>query len=85
MDARGPKVKDETKNQQAVDALVLAIQEKLGVDIEIKLEPYSEMIIAGKKDQGTLVVYVPPAGKGDVHYQTWYSAGKLTGKPESKG
>jgi hypothetical protein len=74
----------KTKNQQAVDALTLAIQAKLGTDIEIKLEPYSEKISAGEKDQGTLVVYVPPVGKGDVRFQTWYSAGKLTEKPELK-
>ncbi|NMB98718.1 MAG: hypothetical protein GYA35_00375 [Thermoanaerobaculaceae bacterium] len=78
------KYEMKTKNQQAVDALTLAIQAELGTDIEIKLEPYSEMINAGEKDQGTLVVYVPPAGKGDVRYQTWYNAGKLTEKSESK-
>ena len=72
----------KTKNQQAVDALVLAIQAKIGTDIEIKLEPYSEMISAGEKDQGILVVYVPPVGKGDVHYQTWYGSGKLTKQQE---
>lgn len=75
----------KTKDQQAVDALTLAIQAKLGIDIEIKLEPYSEeMMSAGEKDQGILVVYVPPTGKGDVRYQTWYSAGKLSEKSESK-
>lgn len=79
------KYEMKTKNQQAVDVLTLAIQEKLGTDIEIKLEPYSEIINMGEKDQGTLIVYVPPAGKGDVRYQTWYGAGKLTEKSEPKG
>lgn len=77
------KYEMRTKNQQAVDALTIAIQAKLGADVEIKLEPYSE-ISEGEKDQGTLVVYLLPTGKGDVHYQTWYGGGKLTEKPESK-
>ena len=78
------KYEMRTKNQQAVDALTIVIQAKLGTDVEIKLEPYSEMISAGEKDQGTLVVYIPPSGKGDVRYQTWYGAGKLTEESESK-
>ena len=78
------KYEMRTKNQQAVDALTIAIQAKLGTDVEIKLEPYSEMISAGEKDQSTLVVYIPPSSKGDVRYQTWYGAGKLTEESESK-
>lgn len=78
------KYEMKTKNQQAVDALTIAIQAKLGADVGIKLEPYSEMMSAEEKDQGTLVVYLPPTGKGDVRYQTWYGGGKLTEKPESK-
>jgi hypothetical protein len=74
------KYEMKTKNQRALDALTLAIQAKLGADIEIKLEPYSEMINAEEKDQGTLIVFVPPTGKGDVRYQTWYGGGKLTGQ-----
>lgn len=76
------KYEMKTKDQQAVDALTIAIQAKLGTDIEIRLEPYSEMISVGEKDQGTLVVYVPPSGKGDVRYKTWYGGGKLTEKEE---
>lgn len=38
------KYEMKTKNQQAVDMLTIAIQAKLGTDVEIKLEPYSEMI-----------------------------------------
>lgn len=72
------KYEMKTKNQQAIDALTLAIKAKLGTDIEIKIEPYSEMISEGEKDQGTFVVYVPPSGKGDVRYKTWFSGGKLT-------
>ncbi len=78
------KYEMKTKNQQAVNALTIAIQAKLGTDVEIKLEPYSEKKGAKEKDQGTLIVYLPPSGKGDVRYQTWYGGGKLTEKLESK-
>lgn len=78
------KYEMKTINQQAVDALTIAIKAKLGTDVEIELEPYSETILEEEKDRGTLAVYVPPSGKGDVYYQTWYSGKKLTEKPESK-
>lgn len=76
------KYEMKAENQQAIDALTLAIQAELGTDVEIKIEPYSEKISAGEEDQGTLVVYVPPSGKGDVRYQTWFSSGKLTEQRE---
>jgi len=78
------KYEMKAKNQQAIDALTLVIKAKLGTDIEIKIEPYSKMISAGEKDQGTFVVYIPPSGKGDVRYQTWFSGGKLTEQKEEQ-
>ena len=36
-----------------------------------------------EKDQGTLLVYIPPTGKGEARYRTWFSGGTL-GKPEPK-
>lgn len=81
-DPETKKFEMKTKDQHAVDALTIAIQAKLGTDVEIKLEPYSTGALFGEKDRGTLVVYVPPSGKGDVRYQTWYSSGKLTKQQE---
>ena len=66
------------QNQNTVDVLILTIQATLGTDIEVKLEPYSMRKNSGEKDHGIFIVNVPPKGKGDVRYQTWYSEGKLT-------
>lgn len=73
-----------TQNLQDLQTLTSVIQGKLGTDVDIKSEPYSENISFEQKNQGTLIVYVPPAGKGDVRYQTWYSEGKLTDESGSK-
>lgn len=81
-DAQTKKWEMEIKNQSTVNALSLAVQAELGADVEIKLEPYSEMILVGEKDQGTLAVYIPPAGKGEARYQTWFSSGKLSTNAE---
>ena len=74
----------KAKDQRAIDSLALAIQAKLGADVEIKISLYSRMINAKEKDRGTMVVYLPPSGKGDVRYQTWFSGGKLTEKSETE-
>jgi len=65
------------KNQQIADLLTLAVQVELECGVYVKLEPYSEMLDIDKKDQGTLLVYVPPVGKGEAHYRTWFSGGTL--------
>ena len=78
------KYEMKANDQRAIDALTLAIQAKLGTDVEIKIEPYSEMINTEEKDRGTMVVYLPPSGKGDVRYQTWFSGGKLTEESETE-
>ena len=78
------KYEMRVKDQQAVDALTIAIRAKLGADVDIKLKPYSEREEFWVKDRGILVIYVPPVGKGDVSYRTWYGGGKLTEKSESK-
>ncbi len=69
-------------NQSTVIALSLAVQAELGADVEIKLEPYSESVSVDEKDQGTLAVYMPPVGKGEARYQTWFSSGKLSTQAE---
>jgi len=72
----------KVKDQQTADLLALAVQAELGAGVNVKLEPYSETQIAGKKDQGTLLVYIPPTGKGEARYRTWFSGGTL-GKQET--
>jgi len=39
------------------------------------LEPYSIQQDAMTKDQGSLIVRIPP--KGQATYRTWFSQGKL--------
>lgn len=65
-------------DQHAVDMLSLTIRAELGENVVIKLEPYSENQSYGTKDQGTLSVRIPPSGKGDAQYQTWFSGGTLS-------
>lgn len=73
----------KVRDQQTADLLALAVQVELGAGVDVKLEPYSETKSAEKKDQGTLLVYIPPTGKGEARYRTWFSSGTL-GKPEPK-
>lgn len=84
--AQDPETKEysfRVKDQQTADLLSLAVQAELGPGVEVKLEPYSETLMFGKKDQGTLLVYIPPFGKGDARYKTWFSGGTL-GKSETE-
>lgn len=64
-------------DQQTADLLVLAVQAELGAGVDVKLEPYSKMRMANEKDQGTLLVHIPPSGKGEARYRTWFSGGAL--------
>ena len=73
----------KVRDRQTADLLVLAVQAELGTGVDVKLEPYSETQMAGEKDQGTLLVYIPPSGKGEARYKTWFSGGRL-GKQEPK-
>jgi hypothetical protein len=65
------------KDQQAANFLALAVQAKLGFEVEVRLEPYFVDQMEVKKDEGTFLVYVPPKGKGVVRYRTWFSHGTL--------
>lgn len=65
------------RDQQTADLLALAVQTELGAGVDVKLEPYSETQMIGEKDQGTLLVHVPPSGKGEARYRTWFSSGAL--------
>lgn len=71
------------RSQQTADLLALAVQAELGAGVDVKLEPYSETQMADAKDQGTLLVHIPPSGKGEARYKTWFSGGAL-GKQEPK-
>lgn len=71
------------RDQQTADLLALAVQDELGAGVDVKLEPYSVADIFDQKDQGTFLVHIPPTGKGEARYKTWFSGGTL-GKPEQK-
>jgi len=63
------------QDQQKADMLVMAVKKELGDDVEIKIEPYSTLRSFNKKDEGVLMVRVPP--NGQATYKTWFSQGKL--------
>jgi len=65
------------QDQQTASSLASDVQDKLGSGVEVRLEPYSVGQMEGKKDQGTLLVYVPPVRKGEACYRTWFSGGIL--------
>lgn len=57
------------KTTDEIIPLTAAIEASLGESIDVKIEPYSEKIESGKKDQGVLVVKVPPSSKGPTVYK----------------
>jgi hypothetical protein len=63
------------KDEQIVDSLAIAIQAALELGANVKLELYLEEI--DERDQRKLLVYVPPVGKGEARYETWFSDGTL--------
>ena len=67
--------KIENLYQQKADMLINTIQIELGQDVEIKIEPYSTLRDITTKDQGSLIVRIPP--KGQATYRTWFSQGQL--------
>lgn len=71
------------RNKEDADLLTLSLQTELG-DIDVKAELYSTVIEIGKKDQGIVVVYIPPPEKGKAHYRTWFSGGMLGKEEEEK-
>lgn len=74
----------KVKDQKTANLLALEVQAQLGAGVvDIKLDPYPEFDIVGKKDQGALIAYIPPKGKGEARYRTWFSDGTL-GKQEVK-
>jgi len=73
----------KVKDQQTADLLALAVQAELGAGVDVKFEPYSESQRDDQKDQGILLVYIPPSGEGEARYKTWFSGGTL-GKSETE-
>jgi len=63
------------RSQEEADMIIETIKKELGDDVEIKIEPYSTSQNMNTKDQGVLVVRVPP--NGQATYKTWFSQGKL--------
>lgn len=70
------------QDQQKANMLITAIQAELGQDVEVRLEPYSEKQDAMTKDQGSLIVRIPP--KEQATYRTWFSQGKLGKTDENR-
>ena len=70
------------RDQQKADMLINAIQAELGQDVEVKLEQYSEQQDLMTKDQGCLIVRIPP--KGQATYRTWFSQGQLGKTDENR-
>lgn len=70
------------KDPQKADMLITAIQAELGQDVEVKLEAYSAERDSKTKDQGVLIVRIPP--KGQATYRTWFSRGQLGKTDENR-
>ena len=70
--------KIKSRRRQEGDLLIDAVQEELGTEIDVRIEPYSQQLEFGKKDQGTLIIYVPSSGKGKATYKTWFGEGTLS-------
>ncbi|MBI2109310.1 MAG: hypothetical protein HYT93_04030 [Parcubacteria group bacterium] len=67
-------------DKDAINGLTLVVEKELGSDVEIIIAPYDEHPNPAVKDEGTLVIHIPPAGKGDAWYQTWSQKDMLTNK-----
>lgn len=82
---QNPQTKEwerKIKDQQKADMLIATIQAEFGQDVEVKLEPYSTEQNAMTKDQGSLIVRIPP--KGQASYRTWFSQGHLGKTDENR-
>ena len=71
------KLEPEPENEKAVRNIIIAIKAELGENIEVKSEPYNMSLSEGEKNVGIMVATIPPKGKGDAGFKTWFSAGKL--------
>lgn len=70
--------KIKSRHKQEGDLLIDAVQEELGTEIDVRIEPYSQQFGFGKKEQGTLLVYIPSSGEGEAIYKTWFGGGTLS-------
>jgi len=70
------------RDQQKADMLITAIRAELGQDVEVKLVPYSEKRDAMTKNQGSLIIRIPP--RGHATYRTWFSQGQLGKTDENR-
>jgi len=57
------------KTTDKILLLTSAIEAGLGESIDVAIEPYSEDIQEGNKDQGVLVVKLPPTSQGSASYR----------------
>ncbi|MFA6436808.1 MAG: hypothetical protein WC242_01645 [Candidatus Paceibacterota bacterium] len=76
-DPQTGKYEMQPEEGSKADRLETAILAELGSDVQIKIEPYSTKVEETIENWGVLTVRVPPAGKGDATYETWFSGGKF--------
>lgn len=84
---QNPETKREeitVTDKDAVKMLSLVAEQELGPDVEIIIAPYDEHPDPNVKDEGTLVIHIPPSGKGDAWYQTWSQKGILTNESKAE-
>ena len=65
-EGKGWKFEPDEQTQGVVEKLELSIQAKLGADIEIVIEPYSEDRKDGAEDENILIIKVPAKGNGVI-------------------
>jgi len=72
-------------DKMTIDLLLLKIKNELGVNCDIKLQPYSNFIKHSAKDHGVFVATIPP--RGQATYKTWFNQGtlgKMIGEEKTK-
>ncbi len=82
-DSKTMKWEMKPKDEIEKEILIETIKGKLGENVDVIIEPYSEAIEMNSKDWGTLIVRIPPNGKAT--YETWFGGKKnLEKKKEEK-
>jgi hypothetical protein len=60
-----------------LDGLRIALQANFGSEIDFIVQPYSTQQTEWAKDQGILLMKLPPKDKGRPNYRTWFSEGEF--------
>lgn len=80
------KIKRETyifREPTAVDLISVLLKKKLGSNAEVLLQPYvvDDLCLLGP-DGGSILLKVPPKGKGNPSYRTWFNKREVYLDPE---